>query len=238
MDVTDSRLDAEASYLRAQKMRRNAQHKIADGPSGTRRTDAVRRELVEQKSLNPEMVASIEYEAWRLKAMGYKVYEIADRLGATTTQVTVWLQDVLAQIRRSTKDLVDIDKEIELTRTEELLKHHMPLAMMPHVMIEKIRQGEPVAVEDFTLAQDNTWICIELIKLRCKILGITVPTGEQALMPAMDVFSWLRGQQEYVRQQIVASAPKDVLTLEIDEPIDTPKAEIDQRVAEVLPDAV
>jgi hypothetical protein len=239
MDVTEQDLDAEEIYLRGRKYINTAQTKArykVKAETDEHQINKDRARLIREKALNMEQVVTWEYEAWRLKTMGLKVHEIAHELKTTQTQVTVWLQDAMAQIRAVTKGLIDLDREIELSRTEELLKHHMPLALMAKVMIEKIRKGEPVCVEDFEQPQRHAWIVIELIKLRCKILGLVMPQTEQSMMPAMDVFGWLRTQHEFIKSA-VKDAPRDVLTLETDEPIDKPKT-TDQRSTQGVPDAV
>jgi len=247
MDVTEQDLDQEQAYLQrqrqgqeyARKSRARANQKVrfdretSDGENAVK----LRRALIEQKNLNMEQVVSVEYEAWRLRTMGFKVYEIAAKLDASETQVNVWLQDAMVAIRGATKGLVDLDKELELSRTEELLKHYMPLAVMDHVMIERIRQGEAVPQEDFEIPQRNAWIVIELIKLRCKIKGLITTQTEINMMPAVDVFGWLRTQHEFIKDA-AKNAPKDVLTLECDEPIDQPSTATNERGAEELPPAL
>lgn len=238
MDVSDHELEKEAAYLRSKRHRANAIKKVREKRytrDGIER-EQLRQDLIEQKHLNIEKVVAIEYEAWKLRTMGYMVYEIAEQMHTTEAQVRIWLDDAMAHIRGSTKGLIELDKQIELQRTEELVKHHLPLALMNMVKIERIRQGEPMTVDDFELPQQHTWIVIELIKLRCKILGITLSQAEINMMPVTDVFGWLRTQHEFIRSA-VKDAPKDVLTLECDEPIDQPQTE-DQRSPEELPDAV
>lgn len=184
-----------------------------------RDTRSLRRDIVAQKAVNLELVTSLEFEAWRLRTGGYKVYEIAEQLQATTSQVTVWLQDALAQVRSGTKDLIDLDRELELSRTEELLKHYMPLAVFDSVTFERMQRGEPISVEDFEAPQKAAWIVIELIKLRCKVLGITISEQERGMMPAVEVIGWLRTQHEFIKNA-AQDAPRDVLSLETDQPID------------------
>lgn len=245
MEVTEQDLDAEEAYLKkrtakeyVQKSRSKAQKKAHldyDSSAADHNRD-LRKRLIEQKHLNMEQVVTFEYEAWRLRTMGYRVYEIAEKMRTSESQVNLWLKDSLAAIQRSTKGLVELDKELELSRTEELIKHYFPLALMSHVMIERMRNGEPVPVEDFDQPQHATWIIIELIKMRCKIKGIVTTQADQSLVPAVDVFGWLRTQHEFIKEA-AQDAPKDVLTLECDEPIDEPQS-AHPPTAERLPDAL
>jgi hypothetical protein len=175
--------------------------------------------LQEEKAINLERVMQQEYEAWHLRTLGKSTYQIAQIMGVPHPQVTAWLGDALAQVRKLTQELIELNRELELSRTEMLLERYMPIALMENVIIERIRQGEPISVEDFDKPQRAAWIVMELIKMRCKIQGITTTQVDQALVPAVDIVSWLRTQKEFI-QRTVESAPRDVLTLEVDNPID------------------
>jgi hypothetical protein len=234
MDVTENDLAADDAYLREKKARQHVRTNIQRASNTIERryprSETVdsngarkqRKDLVDQKALNLELVSGLEYEAWRLRTMGKKIWQIASIMQTTQAQVSIWLQDALAQVRAKTAEMIDLDRELELSRTETLLEHYMPLALHDAIILERIQQGEPVGIEDFEQPQRCAYIVMELIKLRCKIKGLTLSETDKAMMPAAEVMGWLRTQHEFIRDAAQA-APRDVLTLETNEPIDEPQ---------------
>lgn len=219
--VTESDLDAIETALAKKRKTRDTVYRHGSSPINRNINMVREREVAlhDQLVRNLEQVQQLEYEAWRLRTMGKPVHQIAEILQTTVPQVKAWLASALASIRKFTQELIDLDRELELSRTELLLEHYLPLALMDNIVIERIRQGEPIAVEDFEKPERAAWTVIELIKLRCKIHGITVPQVEQSLTPAIDIVSWLRTQKEFITRTVEA-APRDVLSLEVDNPID------------------
>jgi hypothetical protein len=251
MDVTENDLAADDAYLREKKARQHVRHRRAQA-NGTierkyPRSETVdsngarkqRKDIVDQKALNLELVTGLEYEAWRLRTMGKKVWQIASIMQTTHAQVNIWLQDALSQVRAKTAEMIDLDRELELSRTETLLEHYMPLALYDSIILERIQQGEPVGLEDFEQPQRCAYVCMELIKLRCKIKGLTLSETDKAMMPAAEVMGWLRTQHEFIRDAAKA-APRDVLTLETNEPIDEPQSQTTKDPGDTpsIPDAL
>jgi hypothetical protein len=237
MEVTEHDLDKMDAYLREKRKRQSHARTVIRNhdPNGAR---LKRNELVKQKALNLEQVTHLEYEAWKYRVMGKTVWEIASIMQTTSTQVHVWLQDALAQVRSKTQDWIELDRELELSRTEELLQHYMPLAVCDRVVVERIQQGEPVGLDDVEQPQRCAYIVMELIKLRAKLKGLVISEAERTLLPAVDVVGWLRTHHEFIRAA-AQEAPKDVLTLECDDPIDEqPETHANQPGAQGLPDAV
>jgi hypothetical protein len=240
MDVTEHDLDKMDAYLKEKRKRQSHAQAVIRKHRDGNGARAKRNDLVKQKDLNLEQVSHLEYEAWKLRVMGKPVWEIASIMQTTSTQVHVWLQDALAQVRAKTQDWVELDRELELSRTEELLQHYMPLAVCDRVVVERIQQGEPVGLDDIEQPQRCAYIVMELIKLRAKLKGLVISEAERTLLPAVDVVGWLRTHHEFIRAA-AQEAPKDVLTLECDEPIDEqPQAQTNtnQPGAQGLPDAV
>jgi hypothetical protein len=217
--ISEEELDDGDTYLeRKQRRAKTAADRKPRNwdPNGARK---MRQELVEAKALNPERVAGIEWEAWHHRTLGKPVYRIAQEMGVSVPQVNIWLQDAMAQVVAKTQGLIDLDKELELERTERLLEQYMPIALMDDVMIERIRQGEPVAERDVEVPQHCTFVVMELIKLRCKIKGITMSQAAGTMMPVVDVMGWLQTQKEFI-QKTVRDAPRDLLTLDVETNID------------------
>ena len=217
--ISDADLDDGDRYLKRQitKARRAIGPKVRNwDPNGAR---SYREDLVEAKALNPERVVGLEWEAWHMRTLGKPLYKIAEEMGVSIPQVNIWLQDAMNQALSKTHGLIEVDKEIELERTERLLEKYMPVALMDDVVIERIRQGEPVAEADVNVPQHCTYIVIELIKLRCKIKGITMSQAQESMLPVIDVMGWLQTQKEFI-QKAVHDAPRDLLTLEVETNID------------------
>ena len=218
--ITDAELDAADDYLikRQRKARDQLKgHKI--NRIERNRARKARQELVEAKALNPQRVAGLEWEAWHQRTLGKPTYKIATNMGVSISQVNIWLQDAMAQVQSKTQELIELDKELELQRTESLMERYMPVALMDEVIVERMRQGEPVPERDVEVPQHCAYVVMELIKLRCKIKGITMSQTEQSMIPTIDVMGWLQTQKEFI-QKAVKDAPRDILTLEVENNID------------------
>jgi hypothetical protein len=88
----------------------------------------------------------------------------------------------------------------------------------------------------FPYEQRPSWLDLESHQAALQDIGPCPAPTEQSMIPAADVFGWLHTQHEFIRQA-AQDAPRDVLTLEIDEPIDNTQAQ-DNQSAESVPDAV
>jgi hypothetical protein len=230
IQISDAELDDADNYLHKKRRKdpvadayiKKKQRKATDhlarnwDANGARK---MRQGLVEAKVLSPEQVAGLEWEAWHQRTLGKPVYKIAKEMGATVPQVNIWLQDAMNQVIAKTQGLIDLDKEIELERTERLLERYLPVALMDKVVVERIRQGEPVEEEDLEVPQHCSYIVMELIKLRCKIKGITISQAQESMLPVVDVMGWLQTQKAFI-QKVVKDAPRDLLTLETETNID------------------
>jgi hypothetical protein len=214
--ISDDDLDAADAYLRKKQQKAMGPARRRDNGNGAR--DA-RKALIEAKGLNPERVAGLEWEAWHQRTLGKPVYKIAQAMGATIPQVHIWLQDAMKQVMAKTQELIELDKELELQRTETLMERYMRIALMDEVLIQRIRAGEPVTEWDLDVPRNCAYLVIELIKLRCKIKGITMSPGQESMLPVVDVMGWLQTQKEFITKT-VKDAPRDVLTLEVETNID------------------
>jgi hypothetical protein len=231
--ISDAELDAADAYLKKKKEKASDQLRRHRGDgNGARR---LRKELIEAKGLNPERIAGLEWEAWHQRTLGKPVHKIAQGMGVPIGQVNIWLQDALAQVQSKTQELIELDKELELQRTETLMERYMPVALMDDVVVERIRQGEPVSERDLEVPQHCAYVVMELIKLRCKIKGITMSQGQESMMPVVDVMGWLQTQKEFI-QKTVKDAPRDILSLEVETNID--ETTEDSRIAEGIPGAI
>jgi hypothetical protein len=231
--ISDADLDAADAYIRKKRYKANQQirkrinpvverdprNRRLAGGGGRNHEKIMRKDLVEAKGLNPEQVAGLEWEAWHQRALGKPVHKIAKDMGVVIPQVNIWLQDAMAQVQAKTQALIELDKEIELQRTETLLERYMPVALMDDVVVERMRQGEPVAERDVDVPQHCAYVVMELIKLRCKIKGITPNQAQESMVPAVNVMGWLHTQKEFIAKA-VTDAPRDVLTLEVENNID------------------
>jgi hypothetical protein len=232
--ISDAELDAADNYLQSKQRKARDQirrHREADA-NGARK---MRQQLIEAKGLNPERIAGLEWEAWHQRTLGKPVYKIAQGMGVTIAQVNVWLRDAMVQVQSKTQELVELDKEIELQRTETLLEQYMPVALMDDVVVERIRAGDPVQERDLEVPQHCAYVVMELIKLRCKIKGITMSQAQESMIPAIDVMGWLRTQKEFIAKT-VKDAPRDVLTLEVETNID--ETTEDSGITEGVPGAI
>jgi hypothetical protein len=215
--ISDAELDAADVYLQSKRKKAKDQIRRNRGdPNSARKR---RQELIEAKGLSPERIAGLEWEAWHQRTLGKPIYKIAQGMGVTISQVNVWLRDAMVQVQSRTQDLIELDKEIELQRTETLLEQYMPVALMDDVIVERIRAGEPVQERDLEVPQHCAYVVMELIKLRCKIKGIMMSQAQESMIPAIDVMGWLQTQKEFIAKT-VKDAPRDVLTLEVETNID------------------
>jgi hypothetical protein len=200
------------------------------------RYGALQMRTAAAKEENLELVMHLEYQAWKLRVMGTPVYKIAEELKTTPTQVFIWLNDAVKECHSKTAQLIELDREIELARTETLLERYMPLALVDDVTIKRIQRGEAVEVKEIEQPQRCAYIVMELIKMRARIKGLDMPSSSNLVVaPAIDVSNWLRTQHEFIRDAAKA-APADVLTLEIDEAIDA--NEQSEPPPATVPDAV
>jgi hypothetical protein len=242
--VTEADLDRMETYLQAKKGPRKLPEPVR-GPQGNghreRRNEnkwkAAREKLVKAKEINFERVVHLEYQAWMHRTMGKSVRQIADLMQTTVAQVNEWLRDAMLQIKAKTAEFIELDREIELARTETLLEHYMPMALHDAVVIERIQQGEPIGIEDTEQPQKCAYLVMELIKLRAKLKGLVITQADlSALGASVDVIGWLRTHHEFIRDAAQA-APRDVLTLESDEPIDGQDHQ-NKSLTQGIPDAV
>src|SRR5258708_34179637 len=130
--ISDAELDAADDYL--QKKRTNAKSRLRGRFNGSRKK---RHELVESKALNPEQVAGLEWEAWHQRALGKPVHRIAQAMNVSISQINIWLQDALAQVKAKTQGLIELDREIEVNRTETLLERYMPLGLPDNIIVAR-----------------------------------------------------------------------------------------------------
>jgi hypothetical protein len=235
--ISDAELDAADDYLKRKQKKardhlRGQERNLRRDLNGARKR---RQELIEAKGLNPERIAGLEWEAWHQRTLGKPVYKIAQAMGVTIAQINVWLRDAMVQVQSKTQELIELDKELELQRTEALLEQYMPVALMDDVIVQRMRMGEPVSERDIEVPQHCAYVVMELIKLRCKIKGITMSEAQQSMAPVIDVMGWLQTQKEFIAKT-VKDAPRDVLTLEVETNIDETTEDIGS--AEGVPGAI
>jgi hypothetical protein len=105
----------------------------------------------------------------------------------------------------------DFYRHIAVSRVESLLKTYLPIALMKEVIVERIRNGEPVPEEDVVYPLHCAAFCLATLKFQAELLGLRNPEpGRIAGTGAQEVLSWLRTQTKFIKQ-VAREAPRDVV---------------------------
>jgi hypothetical protein len=221
-DISAEELAASMAFLahkRQQKAAQVAHHR-------ERKRDAhLYQPEADEKVLAVDQVIKghTQYEAWRMRAMGYSILEIADELKRSEAYVRNILSKAALAEREGTEEFIGIHRQVELKRTEIMLKHYMPLSLMDSITLQRIRAGEPVEVDSLEYPLRSAFMVLEIIKLRAKLMGLYPKDNVQPAQDPADLVSWLHTQLEFI-QGMAVQAPKDVLSLELETDTNIDKA--------------
>lgn len=112
-------------------------------------------------------------EAWRLRAEGISIAEIAQRLNVTRTTIWTDMKRTAEELNQKTLEFAEANRQIDLERIDNAMQAVMP----------KVKQGDLRAIDTMT----------RLIEQRAKLLGyysatkVDLTTGGEPLKIQLEV---------------------------------------------------
>jgi hypothetical protein len=130
--------------------------------------------------------------AYELELQGKSRPEIAAELKMTPSMVRHVLARAHQESRAQLAKTVNLYRQLELDRTELLIKRYLAIALPDPVTIQRLEGEEPVAAASLDHAMKAALIVLELLKYEARLLGLyTNPKMPPAENPGA-LLEWLR----------------------------------------------
>lgn len=169
--------------------------------------------------INDVWKAEQAYQVWIKRCEGYSPEEIAEEFGLKAYEVSDLLWRTHEEHRKRLGEVIEVYREMEVTRSDMMLKRWMKIMLMDSIVVEKIEQGEPIARDSIEYPIKAAYICLEVMKFRCRLLGLYPADKVEEHQNPADLLAWLQTQVSVVKQ-VAEGTPKDLLVLETETNID------------------
>jgi hypothetical protein len=137
--------------------------------------------------------------AYELELRGKNRAQIAAELGMSPSVVRHVLARAHRERRAQLGEMLDLHRELEMSRAEMLIERFMAIALMDRVTIRRIEDREPIPHESLDYAMKAALIVLEVMKFECKLLGLYASPKLNQSQDPKELLEWLRGQVPFVQ---------------------------------------